>query len=363
MSTVYCLIRLFHDCFIRLYSRLDLTTSARLAYVRGCPCVSGSAAPAGGSVCTCLPEKAWETQMALAVQEFTGTGAAVAARLCNFATGSTTPLPDHDRWLDAKLRPLVASNPSAWVDLIGHASRQWRHTGAFNAHQLNRALSFQRCEALKRRIGTFGSGVHFNLELAEGDSQSLTPNPDDGYDRAVEVLVYAAGPPPKPPKPPAVQSLNFEIRVVGGGSASALIQADNYFFQIVDLTRRKTAFYLYTGVGLGISIPKISRISRPGSVTKSGPPTAFRTTRDAQLYMFNSQASLYQDPGATIGPLSVGGTLRLTIKEIFDSSGVIFTHPPTIPISGGSGVQMPGLWSASEGVLALASDIFPFTGY
>lgn len=298
--------------------------------------------------------------MALDVQEISGTAAVVAGRLSNFATGSSIPLTTHFQWLDAKVRPLVAGNPSAWIDLIGHASRQWRHTGGFNSHQLNRTLSFQRCEALKLRIGTYNPRAHFNLELAEGDVQSLMPNPDDGYDRAVEVLVYASGPPPRPPKPPSVESLRFEIRVVGGFSASALIQADNYFFQIVDLTRRKTAFYFYTGVGIGISIPKIPG---PGSATKSGPPTAFRTTRDAQLYMFNSKASLYQDPGATIGPFSVGGTLRLTIKEIIDSSGLIATRPGTIAIEGGSGIQMPGLGSASEGVLALASDIFPFTGY
>ncbi len=298
--------------------------------------------------------------MANDVQEITGSGALVAARLCNFVTGSSTPLAAHIQWLDAKVRPVVSSNPSAWVDLLGHASRQWKQTGGLNSHMLNRALSFQRCEALKGKISAFGRSVKFNIEQAQGDDQSLGPKPDDGYDRAVEVLVYASGPPPRKPKPPVVESRRFEIRVVGGGSASILIQADNYFFQIVDLTRSQTAFYLYTGGGLGISIPKIPG---PGSVTKKGPPTAFTTTRNAQLYMFNSTASLYQDAGATLGSLSVGGTMRLTIKEIFDSAGLISTRPGTIPIEGGSGIQMPGLGSASEGVLALVAGPWPFTGY
>lgn len=297
--------------------------------------------------------------MALDVQEITGSGALVAARLCNFVTGSSTPLPAHTAWLDAKVRPVVGTNPSAWVDLLGHASRQWKAPGGLNSHTLNRALSFQRCEALKGKIGAYGPSVRFNIEMAEGDDESVGPNPDDGYDRAVEVLVYAV-PPPKKITPPKVVSTQFEIRVVGGGSASIGLQADNYFFQIVDLTKLKTAFYFYTGAGFGISIPKIPG---PGSVTKKGPPRKFSTSRDTQLYMFNSKASLYQDAGATLGPLSVGGTMRLTIKEIFDSAGLIVTRPSTIPIEGGAGIQMPGLGSASEGVLALVAGPWPFTGY
>lgn len=224
---------------------------------------------------------------------------------------------------------------------------------------LNRALSFQRCEALKGKIGAYGPSVRFNIEQAEGDDESLGPNPDDGYDRAVEVLVYAV-PPPKKITPPKVVSTRFEIRVVGGGSASLGLQADNYFFQIVDLTKLRTAFYFYTGGGLGISLPKIPG---PGSVTKKGPPTPFTTSRDTQLYMFNSKASLYQDAGATFGSTSVGGTMRLAITEIFDSAGLIATRPSIIPMSGGWGIQMPGLGSASEGVLALMGSPGPFTGY
>jgi len=214
---------------------------------------------------------------------------------------------------------------------------------------------------LKARIAGYGSSVRFNVEFAEGDDQSVMPNPDDGYDRAVEVYVYGSGPPPKRPTAvPPVLATRFEIRVVGGGSASVIAQADDYFFQIVDLTRKKTAFFFYTGAGIGISIPKIPG---PGSVTKAGPPTPFTTTRSAELRMFNSTASLYQDAGATFGSYSVGGTMRLTIKEIVDFYGLIGTHPSTIPMSGGWGVQMPGLGSASEGVLALVSGILPFISY
>src|SRR5580698_7758603 len=113
-----------------------------------------------------------EAMMALDVQEITGSGALVAARLCNFVTGSATPLPAHTTWLDAKVRPVVGTNPSAWIDLLGHAWRQWKATGGLSSHMLNRALSFQRCEALKGKIGAYGSSVRFNIEQAEGDDES-----------------------------------------------------------------------------------------------------------------------------------------------------------------------------------------------
>jgi hypothetical protein len=300
--------------------------------------------------------------MALDVQPITGTPAKVAARLCNFASGSAAPLPAHQAWLEKDVRSAVAGVPGTWVDIIGHASRQWLRTGGANAHALNLNLSRQRCEAVRQRIAAFGQGITFNIELAEGDQGSLMPNPNDGYDREVEVYVYGAGQKPRPaPAPtPSVPTRDFEIRVVGGGSASVAAQADNYFFQIVDLVRRKTAFYFYTGVGLGISIPKIPG---PGSVTKMGPPTKFTTTRDAELYMFNSKASLFQDPGATLGSFSVGGTMRLAIEEIVDAAGLISTRPGLIPIEGGAGIQMPGLGSVTTGVLALTGDIYVFNGY
>jgi hypothetical protein len=305
--------------------------------------------------------------MALDVQPISGTPALVAARLCNFATGSPTPLASHRAWLDANVRPKIAGNASAWVDVIGHASTQWKHTHRANAHALNMALSLNRCEQVKAIVRGYEAGATFNLEIAKGDEGSNTVNQDDGYDRAVEIYVYGSkGQRPAPkPAPEKVINDKFEIRVVGGGSGSILAQVDNFFFQIVDLNRHLTAFYFYTGGGIGISIPKIPG---PGSVTKQGPPTKFRTTRggapcDAELYMFNSKAQLFQDAGATLGGWSVGGTMRLSIDEIVDHQGMIFTKPGIIPIEGGAGIQMPGLGSATKGVLALASGIFPFNGY
>jgi hypothetical protein len=283
----------------------------------------------------------------------------VAARLCNFPTGLADLLGSHQAWLEENVKPALQSAPAPWVDLIGHASRRWLRPGASDPHELNQQLSLARCESVKSFVSGLAANVTFNIQRGVGDSESVSPNDNAGYDRAVEIYVYGSKPPAKPqPKP--VPSVEFEIRVVGGGSASIAAQADDYFFQIVDLVRRQTAFFFYTGIGLGISIPKIPG---PGSMTKAGPPTKFSTTRPVMLYQFNSRATLFQDPGATLGPWSVGGTFRLSIDAIIDEYGLVSTRPGIIPMEGGWGIQMPGLGSASEGVLARVTDIWPFSGY
>ncbi len=282
----------------------------------------------------------------------------IAARLCNFPTGTARLLPKHDDWLTKNVTAALASARSPWIDIVGYASK-------LGNAKSNTTLSSSRCDAVKSRIRAQNPKATFNVELSKGESESLgDEDNNDGYWRAVDVYVYGSRPsvPVRPPPLPKkiAGSTTFEIRVVGGGSASIIIQADNYFFQIVDVPRRRTAFFLYTGGGIGISIPKIPG---PGSTTKAGPPTRFYTTRPTSLHMLNSKASLYQDPGATLGPASVGGTMRLSIKEIHDHLGWIGTAPGIIPIEGGPGIQMPGIGSSSEGVLALVSQVLPFHSY
>ena len=114
------------------------------------------------------PPDVCEATMANDVQVITGTAAAAAARLCNFATGGSRLLPAHVNWLDTKVRQLVAGNPSAWVDVIGHASRQWRHTGGASSRDLNRALSMERCAAVQRQVSTYNPAVRFNVVMAQG---------------------------------------------------------------------------------------------------------------------------------------------------------------------------------------------------
>ena len=243
------------------------------------------------------------------------------------------------------------NNP--WVDIVGYASR--RGTVAYNL-----ALSQRRIDAIKHYLSSRVRGINFQTEKALGETESGPLESDNsGYWRAADVSVFETRPPKKQPPPPP-ETTQFEIRVVGGGSASLVLQADNYFFQIVDVVRKTTAFYMFTGLGFGISIPKIPG---PGSVTKAGPPTRFRTMRPAHLYMFNSTADLTQEPGATFLDKSAGGTMGLFIKEITDGTSTIRTMPYPIPVEGGPGIQMPGVGSVTKGVLAKISPDYPFSGY
>ena len=288
-----------------------------------------------------------------------GTRALVAGRLINFATGKPYLQEGHKRWLLDKVMPAILASPNYWIDLYGYASK-------LGNSRFNLELSQSRAEAVKRflaqQLASQGKSIEDRVKIDKGFGEDAPgyfakESDNSSYWRAAEVVVFGSRPTiVRPPLKPPVQATIFKIRVVGGGSASIGLQADNYFFQIVDVTRRQTAFYFYTGAGLGISLPKIPG---PGSVTKVGPLTKFRTSRSAELYQFNSRASLFQDPGLTFGSFSVGGTLRLTMNNIQDSAGLISTIPITIPIEGGSGIQMPGLGSVSEGVLALVSKIFP----
>lgn len=291
---------------------------------------------------------------------FDGTRAVAAGRLIDFQTKKSELLEDHRCWLRDKVVPKILARPNAWIDLYGYASKLGNQPD-------NLALSRARAEAVKtfltQQLAIHGRSIEgmVNIDCGFGETApGYSANDSDNapYWRAAEVVVFGSRPTVvRPPAVPPTGNNLFEIRVVGGGSASVFLQADNYFFQIIDLGRHQTAFFFYTGGGLGVSIPKIPGA---GSVTHSGPMTPFRTSRPAELHQFNAKASLYQDPGATVGPFSTGGTLRLTMHHIHDASGLIFTDPRIIPIEGGWGIQMPGLGSATEGVLALASPILPF---
>ncbi len=293
---------------------------------------------------------------------FDGTHAATAGRLINFPTGSSTLQPGHQEWLKNEVVPAILARPNSWIDLFGYASK-------VGNTQANLKLSKERATAVKYFLGeqlamrgiSIEGKVNIDHGFGEDAPDYIAGESDNSPNwRAADVIVFGTKPivVRKPKIKP--QSSIYEIRVVGGGSAAVVVQTDNYFFQIVDVLRRRTMFFLFTGVGAGISIPKIPG---PGSATKAGQPTRFTTTKPAELYQFNSEATLTQEAGATLGSSSVGGKMYLTIDKIIDSNGLISTNPKRIPISGGWGIQMPGLGSLTKGVLAKMSEEFPFTGY
>ena len=131
--------------------------------------------------------------MALDVQPITGTPARAAARLCNFATGHSDLSAAHRDWLDRVVAPLMKDLPNPWIDILGYAS----HLGSAS---FNQRLSFLRCEAVRRRIESYGGNPTFPIEWGKGESESTGgANDNDGYWRTVEVSVFGVRPTPKPP--------------------------------------------------------------------------------------------------------------------------------------------------------------------
>jgi hypothetical protein len=119
-------------------------------------------------------------------------GALAAARLCNFPTGKAMLMPAHIAWLDNTVARLLRSLPDPWVDLYGYAS----HLGN---HAFNKRLSFDRCEAVRSHIKSYGLKVPFPKELGVGDAESTgTATDNSGVWRAIEINVFGAMPPPQP---------------------------------------------------------------------------------------------------------------------------------------------------------------------
>jgi hypothetical protein len=116
-------------------------------------------------------------------------------RFCNFMTGQANRVEAHENWVKDKLAPLLKANPGAWVDLIGYASKLGYATG--NSAEKNTTLSEKRCAEIQRMIVRHHPTARINVVEGRGASESAGGRDnDDGYWRAVKVLVYNA---PKDP--------------------------------------------------------------------------------------------------------------------------------------------------------------------
>jgi hypothetical protein len=276
--------------------------------------------------------------MADDVQPETGTGAVVAARLCNFKTGYADLLVTHKAWLDTNVKPALAKLQGAYVNVYGYAS----HLGN---SQSNMALSQRRLESVKAYVSTYASGITFKLEVAEGElDDGLEESNDDGYYRAAEIFVYGTPPPPVRPKIPRPTKLLgsklWQIRSAGGISAMFPMipagQVDVFAFLIEDRTSTAAGLFVYTGQGFQIPTPPSVPLP-PLSGGKMGPPTPFATSREVHLPVFEGAADLGSAPGASVGSLSVGGAIHL---EIHGSLILLRIRmiPKTLKIVPGSGV-------------------------
>jgi hypothetical protein len=297
--------------------------------------------------------------VALDVQLITGSGSRIAARLSNIPTGKATLLTSHLLWLDGSVKPIVATLLNPYVHLRGYASHLGftHHPGGVSDAQLNKKLSLDRCEAVKGKIISYNSATDFPEEVPIGDAESTgTIRDDDGYWRAVDVYVYNKKPvePPQPVPPPGpAGSTQWRIRVFKGAGASIVIfEGDAIVFQIVDDVQGQCGVFYY--LGAGISIPGL-KISTPGSISNASPFVEFTTTRPVYLNSFTGEADFFQDPGASVGPYSVWGTVYLgplstKLRRLPGTRSTVVV-PEVIPMSPGSGFGI-GLGSVSSGALS-----------
>lgn len=280
-----------------------------------------------------------------------GTGALVAVRLCNFETSKAYLLTDHMAFLDSRVRPLLRSMPSAWVDIIGYAS----HRGN---EGFNQRLSEQRCHKVRDYLAELDD-ANFQIVQGVGESQSGSDGEQDNYGwwRAVAVYVYGTRPATAGPATVDDTSTEFKIRVVGGASGGRWgANFDDYTFEIIDIRRSIGAKFLYFGEGMTIPLPLPGL---PVSQVGAGGFTSFRTSAPVRLVDFDGTAELYQDPGAALGPFSAGGTYRLSIESKSLTRAGAWVIPSIIAMSGGWGLETPSTGSATFGLLKMQGTSTP----
>ena len=277
--------------------------------------------------------------------------AVLAMRLCNFATGSSALLPDHQAELSSRILQAIWPYSGGWIDIVGYASK-------LGAADRNMQLSLSRCEAVRQflapHLTVLGQPFRFNVTTGRGEEDSQDdPSGNDGFYRAVTVKLFAQGryrwdppqPAPKPQPTPLEPAEFFQFIPVQVTSGSlSYYQLDMVEFGIRDLRNSRTRYFRYTSV-LGVDFPVPYTPPVGASVGRMGVPKGFRTAipiNDFEKFASND-ASLLQRPGGAIGTDSLGGrcTLQWAPKAYSERSvpGTIrveFSTAKGIGVSGGS---------------------------
>lgn len=184
---------------------------------------------------------------------------APSARLCNFATGSSTLKPAHQDWLTRNIVPILRTDSTCVVEAGGLASR-------LGAAAFNERLGQARAEAVKdfleRQLLVSLPNV---LTASYGESISGGPaNDNDGYYRAVLVklhngVVVLPEPPPEVKRPPsmpkvALPKMYFGLGLKFGGIVIGGTQTIEGYLYSVDNFKDRVHFEarIWTlGPGLG----------------------------------------------------------------------------------------------------------------
>jgi hypothetical protein len=271
-----------------------------------------------------------------------------ASRLCNFSTGQADLLADHKDWIDKTVGPVITNMHGTWVDLIGYASK----LGNADA---NKRLSERRLEAVRDYISTWKKGINFQKESALGEEQSLgDESNNDGYFRAVEVYVYGFAPPPLRPRIEKRKAprQSFAIRVVSAVSVGiGPAGADAVAFDIGEPRKGKWRRFWYTGASMNVSI-KLPKFLPPVGVGGSGKSVSFTTTRPCELEDFDGEATLFNGPGLSLGPISIGGEMGLSLESARLKAKQAIVVPRVLVMTNDTGLGL-SFGGAGKGKLTL----------
>jgi hypothetical protein len=244
----------------------------------------------------------------------------------NFNTGSSALKAEHKTFLGGKVCDVLRGGGS--IRLIGLASR-------LGNPDSNRTLSMARVTTtlqwLREQVR---NNFRATLVTCEGEDAAANTGVDDGDDdeswRSVNFSVWtlATPPPPPPPtrrrpRPDKKPRLNrLAIRQLAAGSLDILgpLSVQGADFQIVNFASRRTAYYRFQGLGLGVG-------ALPMSGAMQGPWNQF-TIRTAEL------VTSHIDPG------EFGGRAEWASISAFGSLGntpeytrLWLRDPPLTPFS------------------------------
>ncbi|HKV80393.1 MAG TPA: OmpA family protein [Candidatus Sulfotelmatobacter sp.] len=221
---------------------------------------------------------------------------------------------EHSDFLRTRAIPLLAENRGRiWLE--GHAS----HIGT---HDYNVQLSRKRVQKIVDFLTTNGIVANQIQPDAVGDSSSASRLKDDELDRSVAFVILQKGhfDPPPPRKTPAAPEVTTQFRLrlsaeititgvprirpprgkLGGGPA-----ADALLFEIQDVEHKISAFYGYSGLGMGVGV-NLAWLSG----TDAGPWNYFTTSAPMNIGDFGGLTRFTSAGGGnyTINYLNLLGT-------------------------------------------------------
>jgi hypothetical protein len=167
---------------------------------------------------------------------------------------------EHAEFIKTRALPLLANN-RGMVMLLGQASQ-------IGTNEYNLTLSRQRVQRVVDFFVRNGATSNQIRPDAVGEEQSRSPLRDDERDRSVEFVIvprtrHDTRPPRRVPPPPPVTK-QFRLRQAGSLTHTGLPKprptgrigvgpaADGMLFQIEDIEHRYSAFYGFSGIGLGL---------------------------------------------------------------------------------------------------------------